>query len=89
VDWLLNYGIDDNAGRSGQGVGSWLCAVSLEDISGDSHDGLVIHSLKLGEWVTSGDLKLGSKFRCGFLPPPAEEDFAGKRRHVSGCSDDF
>ena len=88
-DDSLNYGINDNPGRSGQGLGSWLCAIHLEDIRSDFHDGVVIHALKLEKWITGGNLKPGDEFGSALLPPTAEKDFARQRRDAIGCSNEL
>src|SRR3954454_11361597 len=83
------YRINDDTGRSGQGLGSWLCAVHLKDVCGDIHGGVVIHALKLEEWITGGNLKPGYEFDGGFLSPTAEEDFPSQRGDVIGSSNEL
>src|SRR3954452_3094204 len=83
------YRINDDTGRSGQGLGSWLCAVHLKNVCGDIHGGVVIHALKLEEWITGGNLKPGYDFGGGFLSPTAEEDFPSQRGDVIGSSNEL
>jgi transposase InsO family protein len=67
----VNYRIDNGGCGLGQRLGSGLCSVHLENVSGDVYDDIVIHALKLEKWLISGDLKPRYQFGRGFLPPAA------------------
>jgi len=57
VDWSLDYGVDDDSGRSRQWLRSRLCTVHLEDVCGDVHCGVVIYVLELEARIVDRYLK--------------------------------
>ena len=86
---LLDNRINDGTRLSSQWLGARLRAVHLEDVRRDVHYSVVVHALKLKEWVTGGDLKPGYEFGRGFLAPTAEEDFPSQRGDVIGSSNEL
>src|ERR1700722_7488728 len=79
VGLLLDYRINDDTSLSRQWLGAGLGPVTLGHVRGDFHNSLVVHVLKLEEWVTGGDLKAGYEFGGGLLPSTAQEIFPSQR----------
>jgi len=89
VDWSLDYGVDDDSGRSRQWLRSRLCTVHLEDVCGDVHCGVVIYVLELEARIVDRYLKTIYELGYGFLAPTVEKSFASQRRNTVWISDEF
>jgi len=85
----LDYGVDDDTGRSRQWLRSRLCAVHLEDICGDVHCGVISYVLELEARVAYGYLKPIYELGYGFLAPTVEKSFASQWRNIVWISDEF
>jgi hypothetical protein len=88
-NWSLDYGVDDDTGRSRQWLRSRLCAVHLEDVCGDVHCGVIIYVLELEARVADGYLKPIYELGYGFLAPTVEKSFASQWRNIVWISDEF
>ena len=89
VDWSLDYGVDDDSGRSRQWLRSRLCTVHLEDVCGDVHCGVVIYVLELEARIVDRYLKTIYELGYGFLAPTVEKRFASQWRNTVWISDEF
>ena len=89
VDWSLDYGVDDDSGRSRQWLRSRLCTVHLEDVCGDVHCGVVIYVLELEARIVDRYLKTIYELGYGFLAPTVENSFASQWRYIVRISDEL
>jgi len=88
-NWSLDYGVDDDTGRSRQWLRSRLCPVHWEDVCGDVRCGVIIYVLELEARVADGYLQPIYELGYGFLAPTVEKSFASQWRNIVWISDEF